>query len=339
MICIFPFLRHFSPKLALTATAGASLLVGLALTGTPSHAADAYPSRPVTLVIPVAPGGTTDIAGRALAQGLKDALGQTVVVENRAGGSGNIGLAYVARAQPNGYTLLLSYEGYHTGNPGLFKDLTWDPVKSFTPIAEVIRGPHVILVPKDSPAKDLKSFIALAKAAPGTFNFASSGNGSIQHLGAEQFKLLTGTDLVHVPYNGAAPAMQDLLTNRVQLFITTPPTAIGHLKGGTLRALAITSAQRHPMLPDVPTTAEAGLPQFQLEAWFSVFGPAGMPADVVQKVTDAIKKVVTSSQFVDQMNAQGSNASYKSPTELAQIVKDDLGKWSKVIKAAGISTN
>lgn len=334
-----PSLRKHTSKLALTATLGSSLLIGFALFSAASHASEVYPSRPITLVIPVAPGGTTDIAGRALAQGLKDVLGQTVVVENRAGGSGNIGLSHLARAQPNGYTLLLSYEGFHTGNPGLFKDLTWDPVKSFTPIAEVIRGPHLILVPKDSPAKDLKSFIALAKAAPGTLNFASSGNGSIQHLGAEQFKLLTATDLVHVPYTGAAPAMQDLLTNRVQLFITTPPTAIGHLKSGTLRALAITSAQRHPMLPDVPTTAEAGLPQFQLEAWFSVFGPAGMPADVVQKVSDAIKKVVTSPQFAEQMNAQGSNASYKPPPELAQIVKDDLAKWSKVIKTVGISTN
>lgn len=336
---ILPSLRRLAPALVLTVTAGVSLSSGLALTASPANAADAYPSRPVTLIIPVAPGGTTDIAGRALAQGLKDALGQTIVVENKAGGSGNIGLAYVARAKPDGYTLLLSYEGYHTGNPALFKDLAWDPVKDFTPIAEVIRGPHVILVPKESPARDLKSFIALAKASPGKFNFASSGNGSIQHLGAEQFKLLTGTDLVHVPYNGAAPAMQDLLAGRVQLFITTPPTAIGHLKASTLRALAITSEKRHPMLPDVPTTAEAGLPEFQLEAWFSVFGPAGMPDDVVQKVTQAIKTVVTSPQFVEQMNAQGSNASYKSPTELAQIVKDDLAKWNKVVKAAGISVN
>lgn len=336
---ILPSLRRLAPALVLTVTAGVSLSAGLALTASPARAADTYPSRPVTLIIPVAPGGTTDIAGRALAQGLKDALGQTIVVENKAGGSGNIGLAYVARAKPDGYTLLLSYEGYHTGNPALFKDLAWDPVKDFTPIAEVIRGPHVILVPKDSPASDLKSFIALAKASPGKFNFASSGNGSIQHLGAEQFKLLTGTDLVHVPYNGAAPAMQDLLASRVQLFITTPPTAIGHLKAGTLRALAITSEKRHPMLPDVPTTAEAGLPEFQLEAWFSVFGPAGMPDDVVQKVTQAIKTVVTSPHFVEQMNAQGSNASYKSPTELAQIVKDDLAKWNKVVKAAGISVN
>jgi tripartite-type tricarboxylate transporter receptor subunit TctC len=339
MICILATLRHFTPKLALTATFGASLLAGLALTGTSTFAADAYPSRPVILIIPVAPGGTTDIAGRALAQGLKDVLGQNVVVENKAGGSGNIGLSYVARAEPNGYTLLLSYEGYHTGNPALTKDLTWDPVKDFTPIAEVIRAPHVILVPKVSPAKDLKSFIELAKAAPNKFNFASSGNGSIQHLGAEQFKLLTGTELVHVPYKGAAPAMQDLLASRVQLFITTPPTAIGHLKGGSLRALAITSAQRHPMLPDVLTTAEAGLPEFQLEAWFSVFGPAGMPAEVVQKVSDAIKTVVTSQKFTEQMNSAGSRASYKTPAELAQIVKDDLAKWSKVVKSASISTN
>lgn len=319
------------------AIATSALLSLPMLTAPQAQAADAYPSRPITLIIPVAPGGTTDIAGRALAQGLKSALGQTVVVENKAGGSGNIGLAYVARAQPDGYTLLLSYEGYHTGNPVLMKGLSWDPIKDFTPIAEVIKGPHVILVPKDSPAKDLKSFIEQAKANPDQFNYASSGVGSIQHLGAEQFKLLTGTALTHVPYNGAAPAMQDLLANRVQLFITTPPTAIGHLKAGTLRALAITSAKRHPMLADVPTTAEAGLPDFQLEAWFSVFGPAGMPADVVKKVSSAIQQVVTSPEFVSQMNAQGSNASYQPPDVLGRIVKDDLAKWTKVVNAAGIS--
>jgi len=313
-----------------------SILLPFALLGQ-AVAADTYPSRPVTLIIPVAPGGTTDIAGRALAQGLRSALGQPVVVENKAGGSGNIGLAYVARAQPDGYTLLLSYEGYHSGNPVLMKGLTWDPIKDFTPIAEVIKGPHVILVPKDSPATDLKSFIAQARANPGALNYASSGMGSIQHLGAEQFKLLTGTNLTHVPYNGAAPAMQDLLAGRVQLFITTPPTAIGHLKAGTLRALAITSPTRHPMLPDVPTTAEAGLPEFQLEAWFSVFGPAGLPDDVVKKVSAAIEQVVTSPEFVSQMNAQGSNASYQPPDVLARIVKDDLAKWTRVVKAAGIT--
>lgn len=317
-----------------------SIALGLALTATGSvQASDNYPNRPVTLVIPVAAGGTTDIAGRALAQQLKDELGQTVVVENRPGASGSIANAHVARAAPDGYTLVLSYEGFHTGNPVLVKDLAWDPVKDFTPIAEVIRGPHLMLVPANSPAKTLGEFIALAKQKPGQMNFASSGVGSIQHLGGELFQLKTGTKMVHVPYKGAAPAMQDLLAGRIDMFITTPPTAMAHLQAGTLRALAITSNERHPQLASIPTTAEAGLPEFQLEAWFSVFGPANMPEPVVKKLADSMQKVITSDRFKEQMNAQGSNASYRSPQELGQIVKDDLAKWADVVKSAGITAN
>jgi tripartite-type tricarboxylate transporter receptor subunit TctC len=167
-------------------------------------------------------------------------------------------------------------------------------------------------------------------------NYASSGVGSIQHLGAELLQLNTKTKMVHVPYGGAAPAMKDLLAGRIDLFITTPPTAMGHLKAGTLRALAITSEKRHPMLPDVPTTAEAGLPEFQLDAWFTVFGPANMPAPVVKKLTDAMKTVITSPQFVKQMNDAGATASYRSPKEVADIVNVDLKKWADVVKAAGI---
>jgi len=203
----------------------------------------------------------------------------------------------------------------------------------------VIRGPHVILVPKDSPAKTLKDLIDMAKAQPGRLNYASSGTGSIQHLGAEQFKLLTGTDIMHVPYNGAAPAMQDLLAGRVQLFITTPPTAIGYIQSGALRALAITSKQRHSMLPDVPTTAEAGLPEFVLEAWFSLFGPAGMQPEVVEKLTGALKTVLESPTFIEQMNKLGTYASYQPPAELAAIVQRDLANWAQVVKSAGIEAN
>lgn len=316
-----------------------SMAASLALAAGTAQAAGDYPNHPINLIIPVAAGGTTDIAGRALARQLKDELGQTVVVENRPGASGGIANSYVSRAEPDGYTLVLSYEGFHTGNPVLMKNLSWDPVKDFTPIAEVIRGPHLMLVPADSPARTLQEFIALAKQKPGEFNFASSGVGSIQHLGGELFQLKTGTKMVHVPYSGAAPAMKDLLAGRIDMFITTPPTAMAHVEAGKLRALAITSSQRHPKLPNIPTTAEAGLPEFQLEAWFSVFGPAKMPDDVVKKLATAMEKVITSDEFKAQMNEQGSNASYRSPAELGQIVKDDLAKWGEVVKTAGISAN
>lgn len=310
---------------------GVSLVVSMA-----SAAAQGFPQKPITLIVPVAAGGTTDIAGRILANQLKDVLGQMVIVENKAGASGGIGNTYVARANPDGYTLVLAYEGFNTGNPALTKNLPWDPVKSFTPIAEVIRGPHLVLVPKDSPIKDLKGLVEFARANPGKLNYGSSGVGSIQHLGAELLQLKTNTKMVHVPYGGAAPAMKDLLAGRIDLFITTPPTAMGHLKAGTLRALAITSEKRHPMLPDVPTTAEAGLPEFQLDAWFTVFGPANMPEPVVKKLTEAMKTVITSPQFVKQMNEQGATASYRSPKEIADIVNVDLKKWADVVKAAGI---
>lgn len=306
--------------------------------GTAAHAAG-FPDRPITLVVPVAAGGTMDIAGRVLGQHLKDVLGQTVVVENRPGGSGNIAYTQVARAEPDGYTVLFSYEGFHTGSPALSTNQGWDPVKSFTPIGEVFRGPHVILVPKNAPAQTLGELIAQAKAQPGKLNYASSGVGSIQHLGAEQFKQLTGTDIMHVPYNGAAPAMKDLIAGRVQLFITTPPSAIGHLKAGTIRALAITSKKRHPMLPDVPTTAEAGLPEFTLEAWFSLFGPAGMPDAVRDKLSQALQTVVQSPGFAAQINELGAYASYQPPAELARIVQDGLAHWSAVVKAAGVAAN
>jgi len=304
----------------------------------PVRAAD-FPDRPITLVVPVAAGGTMDLAGRVLGQSLKEVLGQTVVVENRPGGSGNIAYAQVARAEPDGYTLLFSYEGFHTGSPALGTQQGWDPVKSFTPIGEVFRGPHVILVPKDSPAPTLEALIDQAKARPGKLNYASSGVGSIQHLGAEQFKQLTGTDIVHVPYNGAAPAMKDLIAGRVQLFITTPPSAIGHLKAGTVRALAITSKQRHPMLPDVPTTAQAGLPAFTLEAWFSLFGPAGMPDATRDKPAQALQAAVQSPAFAEQINQLGAYASYRPPAELAAIVREGLAHWAGVVKAAGVAAN
>src|SRR5690606_37306659 len=206
-------------------------------------------------------------------------------------------------------------------------------------IAEVIRGPHLMLVPADSPARTLQEFIALAKQKPGEFNFASSGVGSIQHLGGELFQLLTGGRLVHVPYGGPAPAMKDLLAGRIDMFSTTPPTAMAHVEAGKLRALAITSSQRHPKLPNIPTTAEAGLPEFQLEAWFSVFGPAGMPDTVVNKLAAAMEKVITSDEFKTQMRAQGSNASYRYTHQLAQIDKDDLEKWTKVDNTAWITAD
>jgi tripartite-type tricarboxylate transporter receptor subunit TctC len=317
----------------------ALLCIASLLLGTSASAASDFPSHPLTMVVPVAAGGAMDIAGRTLAQYLKDVLGQPVIVENKPGGSGNLAYGYVARAKPDGYTLLFSYEGFHTGDPALGTNVSWDPIKSFTPIAEITRGPHVIAVPASLPVKTLQDFIALAKSKPGEMYFGSAGTGSIQHLGTEQFKLLTHTKMTHVPYNGAAPAMQDLLADRIQLLITTPPTVIGQIQAGRLRALAITGANRLPMLPDVPTTAEAGLPDFRLEAWFTMFGPAGTPPEIAQKLTSAMKSVVTSQSFKDQITKQGSYASYQPSEQVAHIVQHDLDHWTQVVKQADIKVN
>ncbi|OZI32177.1 ABC transporter substrate-binding protein [Bordetella genomosp. 10] len=307
----------------------------LALT-TETAAAAGFPDHPIAMVVPVSAGGAMDIAGRTLAKYLNQELGQPVIVENKPGGSGNLAYGYVARARPDGYTLLFSYEGFHAGNPALGKNVSWDPIKSFTPIAEITRGPHVITVPASLPAKTLKEFIELARDKPGQMYFGSSGTGSIQHLGTEQFKLLTHVQMTHVPYNGAAPAMQDLLAGRIQLLVTTPPTVIGQIQAGQLRGLAITSTHRLPMLPDVPTTAEAGLPAFTLEAWFTMFGPAGLPPPVQQKLADAMKKVVTSQAFKDEITKQGSYASYQPPDAVARILRESLAHWTGVVKQAGI---
>lgn len=310
-----------------------ALMAGLSAT-----AQAAFPDRPVSIVVPVAPGGTMDIAGRALANLLKDELGTTVIVENKPGGSGNIAYGQVARAKADGYTLLFSYEGFHTGNPAITPDLQWDPRKSFEPIAEITRAPHVVLVPKDSEVKDLKGLVDFAAKNPGYANFGSSGIGSIQHLGAELFAQIAGVQLMHIPYNGAAPAMQDLLANRIHLFITTPPTVMGHIKGGNVRALALTAQNRAPSLPDVPTTAEQGYPEFQLEAWFSLFAPAGLPEDVKASLVDSVRKVVEGDAFKKAMVDLGAVASYQGPEALAQIVDRDLAKWDEVVRKSESKT-
>jgi tripartite-type tricarboxylate transporter receptor subunit TctC len=310
---------------------GVSLVVSVA-----SAVAQDFPQKPITLIVPVAAGGTTDIAGRLLANQLKDVLGQMVIVENKPGASGGIGNSYVARANPDGYTLVLAYEGFNTGNPALTKSLPWDPVKSFTPIAEVIRGPHLVLVPKDSPLKDLKGLVEFARANPGKLNYASSGVGSIQHLGAELLQLNTKTKMVHVPYGGAAPAMKDLLAGRIDLFITTPPTAMGHLKAGTLRALAITSEKRHPMLPDVPTTAELGYPKLMSSTWFALLAPRGTPPEIIARMNTEVNKILKDPAFQKKLADIGATPLGGTPKDLSSHLASELDKWAIVIKAAGI---
>ena len=231
------------------------------------------PTRPVTLVVPAAAGGTTDIVARLIAEGMTKELGQQFIVDNKGGASGNIGIRTVARAEPDGYTLLLTFSGYQVTNPALFKKLDWDPIESFVPVALTAKSPFLIVARKDLPANTLQEFIAYAKEKPGEVTYASSGQGSLQQIGAEQLQQLTGTKMVHVPYKGAGPAMIDLLGGVVDIYITSPPSAAGHLKNGGVKGLAMAAPERHPMLPDIPTTAEAGVPGLELVSWYAVYAP------------------------------------------------------------------
>jgi tripartite-type tricarboxylate transporter receptor subunit TctC len=315
---------------------GALALGGLGLLAGGAAAQTRWPERAVTIIVPGAPGGGGDFTARVLAEPLSAALGQSVVVENRAGAAGNIAATAVANARPDGYTLLLAYSGTHVANPALFRSLAWDPIRSFTPVARILTAPHVLVVRKNFPARNLAELIEHAKRNPGKLNYASSGIGTIQHIGGEQLATLTGTQMVHVPYRGAGPAMNDIVAGTMDMIITTPPAVVGMVQQGTVRALAIASTQRHPMMPDVPTTAEAGLPGFELDAWFGIYAPAGTPDAAVQRLAEAIQGVVATEAFRRRALESGTQVAFMGPEELAAFTRTELTFWSGVIERLGI---
>lgn len=301
--------------------------------------ADTWPSRPITMVVPSAPGGSTDISARLVGDALSKALGQAVVVDNKPGASGNLGTEAVARAKPDGYTLLMQYSGYHVGNPALFAQTKWHPTKDFVPVALVMRAPHVIAVGPSVPAATLKDLIELGRKNGKGLFYASSGNGSIQHIAGELFGQMTKVPMTHVPYKGAGPAVNDLLGGQVDLFVTTPPSVIGHVASGKLKALAYTGKQRHPSMPNVPTSAEAGLAGYEVESWFAVFAPAGTPAPVVTRLSAEIKTIVEREAYRKKMDEQGAFAAYMDSATLAKFVDKELATWANVIKTAGIKAD
>ena len=307
--------------------------------GTLAMAQDAYPSKPITLVVPVPPGGLVDASARLLSEPLSRVANQSVVVDNRGGGSGNIAYQAVARAKPDGYTLLISYSAYHVGNPALTPNLPWDPVKDFAPVALLTVATNVMAVHPSVPANNLKEFIAFLKQNPGKLNYASQGTGSLSHIGTEVFKQQTGTFMTHIPYRGSGPAVQDVLSGQVQVFITTPPSVMGHVQAGKLKAFAVTGDKRSPQMPQMPTTAEAGLPGFKLEAWVGLFAPAGTPPAVIAKLTADVKRAMELPEVKTRADAAGIELRYQGPDALAQLVKSDLAYWSKTIKAAGIKAD
>jgi tripartite-type tricarboxylate transporter receptor subunit TctC len=315
-----------------TQLALAALALGV---GTAAWAQGAYPAKAVTMVVPTATGGTTDLSARMLAQALGPVLGQSVVVDNKGGGNGNIAASIVKRAEADGYTLFMQYSGYHVISPHLTKQKLWDQV-DFQPVANVISAPQIIVVRNDLPVKTLPELMAYAKANPGKLNYASSGNGSLQHVTGAMLEQQGRIKMVHVPYKGTGPALQDLLGGQVDLTFGTAPPFMPHIAAGKLRVLAVTGKERLASLPDVPTTAEAGYPGVNATSWFAVFVPTATPKPVVDKLTTDIRTVVQSAAFRQKAQEQGAMADYQNPQQLADKVKTDLAGWADVVRTSKI---
>ena len=298
-----------------------------------------FPSKPITLVVPVAPGGILDTVARMLAADMGKQLGQSVIVDNKPGASGNIGASLVAKSPPDGYMLLVGYSMFHVGNPSMFRNLTWDPLRDFSSVAMVAVSPHVVAVHPSVPVKTLRELVDLAKSSPNSLNYASPGSGSVPHVGMELFKQQTGIQVVHVPYKGAGPMMQDVIAGNVQVTVATPPSLLGHVQSGRVRALAVAAKQRHALMPDVPTTGEAGYPSFELEAWVALFAPAGTPPDVIAKLTAAVQESLKAPAVVERARTTGMAIRFMPPAELDATVKTDLAYWSKVIRDAKIQAD
>ena len=301
-----------------------------------AHAqADAYPNKPITLVVPNPPGGLVDTSARLVSEPLARLTGQSVVVDNKPGASGNLAYQNVARAAKDGHTLLISYSGYHIANPILMDKLSWD-LKDLTPVGLITVATNVIAVHPSVPANTLKEFIAYAKQHPGKLNYASQGNGSVSHIGTEIFKLQTGVNMVHVPYKGSGQAIADVLGGQVELFITTPPSVMQHVQSGKLKALAVTGKTRHPGMPNVPTVAEAGLANFELESWVALYAPAGTPPAVLQKLSADVKRSMELPETQHRASAAGIEVRYLSPADTNKVLERETADWSKAIKAANI---
>lgn len=295
----------------------------------------AYPSKTVSFVVPAAAGGTTDISARMAALALAPVLGQSVVVDNKGGGNGNIAASIVKRAEADGYTLLMQYSGFHVISPHLAKAPQWEQ-KDFQPIANVISAPQIIVVRENLPVKTLAELIAYAKANPGKLNYASSGNGSLQHVTGAMLEQQGGIKMVHVPYKGTGPALQDLLGGQVDLTFGTAPPFMPHIASGKLRVLAVTGKERLVSLPDAPTTAEAGYPGVNATSWFALFAPAAVPKPVIDRLAADLKKVVQDPAFRKKAEEQGAAAEYLGPQQLGERVKADYANWAGVIKNSRI---
>ena len=310
-----------------------------ALTACALHAAVAsaqpFPARTVRIVVPQAPGGASDALARIIGQKLSERWHQPVIVDNRAGAGGVIGTEAVAKAAPDGYTLLLAYDGTHAVNASLYKNLPFDPVKDFAPVATLANVPFLLAVNASSPAKDVKEFIERARANPLKMTYGSAGNGSVNHLLGAMFSKSAGVQLVHVPYKGAAPAITDLLGGSVDSVFTSVPSAVSHLQGGRVRALAVTSAKRPVALPNVPTIAESGLSGFDVAPWFGLLAPASTPAEIIRQINDDVAALLKTKDVIDAFSAQGAEPFTTTPAAFGALLRSDIEKWAVVVRDSG----
>jgi tripartite-type tricarboxylate transporter receptor subunit TctC len=300
--------------------------------------AQGWPSRPIRMVVPLSPGGFADVPGRILAARLSSLLGYNVFVENRPGAGGTIGADFVAKSAPDGYTLLFTGTP-HVISAWVYKKLPYDPLKDFEPVALVASGPYVLVVNPQLPVHSIRELIAAAKAQPGKIDYASSGNGSAQHLVSALFASMAGIELNHVPYKGSGPAMQDLLGGQVKVSFAGIPNVLPHVKAGRLRALAVSTPQRSPDLPDVPTAAEAGVPGYQATLWLNLAAPAGTPGEIVQRVYAETARALQDAELQQSFRAAGVEASLLSPQELAGFMRGEYEKWGKVVRDTGATVN
>jgi len=310
-------------------------LCWLCLGFAPSASAD-YPTKPIRLIVPFAPGGGNDTIARTIAQKIAAGLGQPVVVDNRAGAGGVLGAELAARAAPDGYTLFLGGVGSHAINPNLHKSLPYDPIRDFAPVALIASAPLVIVVHPSLPASSVRELIALARDKPGALNYASNGNGSSSHLAAAMFEAMTGTRMVHVPYKGLAPALTDLLSGQVQLMFSSVVAILPHVQAGKLRVLAVTSRRRLALVQDVPTVAESGLPGYESSSWYGILAPAGTPRDIVDRLNAQIVRAVHEPDVSKTLDNDGAEPIGSSPEEFAAFVRSELERVGKVIHEAKI---
>ena len=311
------------------------LFAAVVLNGTVAQAADVFPSRPLRIIVPAAPGGTTDIASRLLADKMAAELGQNVVVENRAGAAGIIGVQAFLAAAPDGYTLMMGNIGPNAINYALYKSLPYKP-EDMTPITSVISNPNVLVINPAVPAKTVAELVALAKASPGKLSFASSGRGQSVHMSGELFRFRTGIDIVHVPYKGTGPALIDVLAGQVNMIFSSLPSTMGYIRGGRLRALAVTGRQRAPELPDVPTMVESGYRDFEVTGWFGLFSSAKTPRAAIDKIYRAAKHVLSTPEIKARFAELGGTAGGETPEQFKNYVMAEKHKWAQVAAAAKI---